>query len=58
MTKKFDTIYKAMLVQLEMDSASVLGPASSAPYDTSDVRTPKVLGKMRKRKLGGKCGCK
>jgi hypothetical protein len=58
MTKKFDTLCTNLLLYAEMDSASVLGPASAAPYDTSDVRTPKVLGKIRKRKITNKCGCK
>lgn len=42
MTKKFDKLYK------EMMSVDVLGANSAEPYNTSDVRTPKVLG-MRKR---------
>lgn len=47
MTKNFDNLYKKLMEN--MMSIDVLGPNSDKPYDTSDIRTPKVLG-MRKRK--------
>jgi hypothetical protein len=46
-TPRFDKLFK------EMMSVDVLGPASSQPYDTSDVRTPEILG-VRKRKKSKK----
>jgi hypothetical protein len=47
MTKKFDNLYKKLMEN--MMSVDVLGTNSDKPYDTTDVRTPKVLG-IRKRK--------
>ncbi len=50
MTKKFDFLVKNLLENMEV--VDVTGPNSGdKPYDTSDGRTPKILGKIRKRKL-------
>ncbi len=45
MTKKFDDMFLEL-----MASVDVMGDASAGPYDTSDARVPKILGKVRKRK--------
>lgn len=43
MTKKFDNFIKE-----SMTDAGVLG--NDGPYDVSDVRTPKILGPMLRRR--------
>ncbi len=55
MTKQFDTFFKKILEDLSV--ASVLG--NDGPYDVSDNRIPKVIGKMQRRKHKHKkrCGC-
>lgn len=48
MTKKFDDLYQK-LIRENMMSVDVLGQASAEPYDTSDVRTPKVIGTFTRK---------
>ena len=47
MTKKFDKFISPLLE--DMGVASVLG--NDGAYDTSDVRTPKVIMPMMKRRM-------